>query len=151
MSGTGLKSLTITLLSGFWMVCSVFGVMSLPVSADTIAQAKLSPNGAGVYLEAKTVIYTNQTCFYIEEDDRSSGIRVNYNNAGFTSGTKVNILGVLSTDTNGERAIQAFTVDIHGTGSISPLVMTISRLGERTGTSILRVVPVKRGCPELRG
>lgn len=65
-------------------------------------------------------------CFYIESDDRSSGIKITGKSA--TRGSKVSVTGIIST-VNGERVIKANSVTSTGTGTITPILLNNKALG----------------------
>ena len=67
-----------------------------------IAEGKGYPDGRRIRLEAKLVAAVFDGCFYAEETDRSSGIRVNA--SGVTEGQAVDIVGDLDT-VAGERVL----------------------------------------------
>lgn len=76
---------------------------------DKIGDVKQFADGTPVSFASKVVTASYGSCFYIEEPDRSSGIRVD----GYspTVGSTVNVSGVLSTE-NGERHIISASVDV---------------------------------------
>jgi hypothetical protein len=75
----------------------------------TIAAAKTNPDGQIVDVNAKVVSARFSGCFYIQEPDRSSGIKV-ISNASVAAGDRVRAIGRLGT-TAGERELQNAVVD----------------------------------------
>ena len=64
-------------------------------------------------------------CFYIEDADRSSGIRVE--NATATMGSEVGVTGTLRTTSDYERYIRAETILPGGSATIDPVTLNASR------------------------
>lgn len=67
--------------------------------------------------------------FYIESDDRSWGIRVQRPSHGLAAGMRADVTGVLRTDSDGARYIEATSASPAGTGVIQPLFMPCRALG----------------------
>ena len=67
--------------------------------------------------------------FYVQEDDRTSGIRVHKSAHGLQAGDRADISGATSTNSQGERFIEASYVEKNGAGDISPLFMNNAVLG----------------------
>lgn len=67
--------------------------------------------------------------FYIESADRSSGIRVEKANHGFSAGMTADVSGTIATSTNGERCIAATTAVENGEGSVAPLGLNNKSVG----------------------
>ncbi|MHB9037759.1 MAG: discoidin domain-containing protein [Armatimonadota bacterium] len=78
------------------------------IPVNTIAAAKAAANNTTIVLPAKTVTGNFGSFFYIEEDDRTSGIRVNATTSA-VAGQKVVVSGTL-TSVNGEYVIQDASV-----------------------------------------
>jgi|GEM_PF-5232558 len=121
-------------------------VGSLAVAnAGTIAWAKTWADNhtfAEDDLTGKIVTRKWDDCLYIEEDDRSSGIRVIKTAHGRNAGERVDVEGVLKTDAvTYERYIDASGVSQNGAGSVSPLGMINSPWVAVTGATIR--TPVK--------
>ena len=82
-----------------------------PTPTATIAEAKTLPDGFVVSLSGKVVSAGSdqfKNCFYIQEPDRSSGIKVQYGAGGgptVSMGSTVNVTGTLTT-IEGERVIK---------------------------------------------
>lgn len=80
---------------------------ALPSQSQTIGDAKLLPDGDGVMLTGKVVTYTGTNMLYIQEADRSSGIRVVSPGHTIATGSTVSVSGLLSTSETYEREILA--------------------------------------------
>ena len=98
-------------------------------SPSAIAWAKSLDDGTTVTLEGKVVTAaTHQVasgCIYIEEPDRSAGIRVNTNSA-FAVGEAVNVSGEIGTS-DGERVVQATSITSLGMTTPIPPIGVINR------------------------
>lgn len=95
----------------------------------TISQAKLQADGVVVRINGAVVTASFADFFYIEADDRSSGIRVNKTAHGLAAGSRVNVAGTMQTSADGERCVDAIRVDGAGTGSLRPLWLVGRMLG----------------------
>jgi len=67
--------------------------------------------------------------FYIESEDRSSGIGAYKYLHGLTQGMKATISGNLTTSAQGERYVQATSVTQCGSGTVDPIMMNNHDLG----------------------
>jgi hypothetical protein len=79
-------------------------------TALSIDKAKESPDGTVVYIGKAAVTASFSSFFYIESDNRSSGIRVEGSAEGISSGTRANITGTMATNMAGERYVAASDV-----------------------------------------
>ncbi|MEN6520470.1 MAG: hypothetical protein ABFD46_04880 [Armatimonadota bacterium] len=104
-----------------WEDCST-------IYGTTVGICKLMPDDADVIVNNAVVTATFTGNFYIESEDRFSGIKVN-STAAVAVGDMVDIVGVIDTDSNDERCITASTVTIDGTGTIIPLGMNNRTVG----------------------
>jgi len=106
-------------------------VVSSMASSATIADVKLAQDGEQVTLTGKAVTYASTDLLYVEEDDRSCGIRVEKTAHGLRDGIRADISGFMSTGTDGERCILAAQASRNGTSTVSvcPLLMTGCALG----------------------
>ena len=96
----------------------------------SISEAKLLPNDTPVTVSAAIVSAAWTDVFYIEADDRSSGIRVEKAAHGLTDdNVRADVAGILKTNSDGERYIHASTADPAGSGSVEPLGMVNQSLG----------------------
>lgn len=109
-------------------VTSATALLTVSFDALSIPEAKLLADQESVALLAKAVTYTAGQYFYIEEDSRVSGIRVEYPH-GLMIGDRADIFGAMSTNINGERFISAASVVKNGSGVIYPLFMVGSSVG----------------------
>lgn len=100
----------------------VASVVSVPV-------AKLLPNGRFLSLPEKIVTYTSTNVFYVEEDTRSCGIRVEKANHGLLPGTRVDVVGTILTNSDKERYIDAATASYKAIGQLNPLGLPNESLG----------------------
>lgn len=93
-----------------------------------ISDAKALPDNTLIRLNGKLVTSPLSNALYVEEPDRTSGIRVNTTDT-LTSSSLVTIVGVLNT-VNGERVIDAETTEVLGAGAeISAIAMRTNALG----------------------
>ena len=104
-----------------------YGPWQLP--PITISQAKLQADGVVVRINGAIVTASFADFFYIEADNRSSGIRINKTVHGLTVGARVNVVGTMQTSPDGERYVDAIRVDGAGTGSLRPLWLVGRMLG----------------------
>lgn len=95
-----------------------------PPTLVTCGQARLLPDGTNVTLQNKIVTYVKDNAFYIQEDDRSAGFRVT-GVSGIAVGDRVNVTGLLATNSSGEREIQGSASKLSsGNPAPAPLVIT---------------------------
>ena len=95
----------------------------------TISEAKLLPDGEPVTLSQKVVTYASDHFFYIEEDSRVCGIRVEKLSHGLSVGMRADVLGFTQTDANKERYIAAAVATQNGGGTIPPVCMNNASVG----------------------
>ena len=95
--------------AGLWTEVTTQVIRTFPPSA-TISEAKSQPDGSVVTLAAKTVTAVFADCFYIEEDDRFSAIKVN-STTSVAVGNRVNVTGILQL-INGERVLRNASVQV---------------------------------------
>jgi len=93
------------------------------------ADAKKVADAGTAQLSGITVTAAFPDFFYVETDDRGSGIRVNKAGHGLSTGTRVDVSGISYTDDNGERCIAASSVTQTGLGNIVPLGLNNKTLG----------------------
>lgn len=105
---------------GFWA-----GEIADPVVCSSVSDAKSHPDGTLVSVGGKvatSAIGDFAGFFYVEEADRSSGIRVSIppdDVAGLARGSVVNVIGTLGTTAHAERELTGPMVII--VGSITPV------------------------------
>ena len=122
-------SLAIVLLS-----LVLLGALCAPCAADpptatSIVDAKLAANGNPVSITGAIITATGGNSFYIEADDRSSGISVQKNAHGLKAGMRANITGTVETDGDQERYIAASTAIENGSGNLLPIALSNRDLG----------------------
>lgn len=105
----------------------------IDIGADEYWQApidaKLTAYGQPIELNRMIVTAAFDGAFYVESDDRTSGIRVENANHGMAVGMRANVAGSPSGNVNGERCIVATAVSRSGVGSVAPILLTNSALG----------------------
>jgi hypothetical protein len=110
---------------GLWSNVGSSDGIRVMAEAETIGDAKLLPDGTFVWLESKTVSAGNSDfpgLLYVQEADRSSGIRVNGTSIAAT-GDEVDIGGVMSGGAL-ERLISPALISYQSTGEApKPLSM----------------------------
>lgn len=95
-----------------------------------IGAIKVCPDGETVTLAGKVVTHVlGSGIFYLEEDDRSAGIKVQKASHGVTVGDRVTVSGSLATDANSERYIAATSATVSGDGLILPMYLVNRDLG----------------------
>ena len=94
-----------------------------------VGEAKLIGDGTLVRIDSPIVSAAWDDVFYIEEDDRSSGIRVESVAHGFTEGDAVYVKGYLRTNPHDERYIEPVSITPMGSGGVAPLGMNNKWLG----------------------
>jgi hypothetical protein len=95
------------------MVCSATLTEQSPQYVASIAEAKAKPQGTPVALQEKVVTAVFPECFYIEDLDRLSGIKV-ISSVPVNRNDLVDVTGPIILS-DGERAISANTVVFNGT------------------------------------
>lgn len=103
-------------------------------SATSIQEAKQSPDLVPVTLSGKVVTYAGSGFFYIEEDNRCIGIRVEKANHQLTAGMRADITGAMATNNDTkERYILATTAiqtaPPNEAGSVAPVTVVAKSLG----------------------
>lgn len=89
----------------------------------SIAAAKLLPNGSVAAVQGGVVTGVFTATFYVESDDRSTGIAVYKSGHTLTPGMRANVLGTLSTNASGEKYINAVSAAQNGTGYVQPVIL----------------------------
>ena len=98
-------------------------------SVGTIQDAKAAPNNTPVDLPSEIVSAAFSGFFYVEADNRSHGVRVDKAGHTLGLGKRARVAGVIKTNSDGERYVQAAAADEAGTGSVRPLGITNLALG----------------------
>jgi len=108
-------------------------ICALPVRAAdiSISAAKLLPDSTttSISLSSKVVTYAASDFFYVEEDSRNMGIRVEKVAHGLTVGVRADVAGIMKTNASRERYIQASSAVHNGEGDIAPLGINNYTLG----------------------
>jgi hypothetical protein len=94
----------------------------------SIAAAKMSIDNATIVCRNVVVSMSIPEAFFVENEDRVTGIRVNLPGHALVSGTRLDVAGTLRTS-GGERFVDAAHVYVLGAGSIAPLYMSCRDLG----------------------
>ncbi|MCL5104184.1 MAG: M43 family zinc metalloprotease [Armatimonadetes bacterium] len=102
------------------------GAQGVPIA---IADAKLVADGDPVYLYQKAVTYTEPDFFYVEEDTRNSGIRVQSPGHRLSAGMRANVEGTMVTNDHQERMIMATSALHDGDFTIRPFLLRGSSVG----------------------
>ncbi|HOP80659.1 MAG TPA: hypothetical protein PLZ21_08870, partial [Armatimonadota bacterium] len=115
--------------SGF-IAIAAGGNQSIGIKGDLIQDITFAADSWHVDIVGGTVTAVWDNVFYIEDDNRTCGIRVEDPAHGLTDvNQKVNVFGTILTDSNGERYIQATIVSPAGYGRIMPFGITCRSLG----------------------
>lgn len=67
--------------------------------------------------------------FYVESDDRSSGLRVEKTAHGLSVGKRADLIGTMRTNADGERYLSAVRATVGGSGSLAPISMINRSVG----------------------
>jgi hypothetical protein len=97
---------------------------------NTTADVLRATDGSLANLDCSIVSAAWGDAFYVESDDRSSGIRVEKLSHGLIDGKRTNVAGKIMTNSDGERYIQALAATHAGTGAVEPLGMINKSLGD---------------------
>lgn len=116
------------------------------------ADAKGTGEGVGIALSAETVTAAFLDFFYIEAQDRSSGIRIEKSGHGIGAGMRVDVNGSAHVNPDGEACVVADSVALNGCGSLAPLGLSPSLVGggacgNQAATWGLRYAPDLTGRP----
>jgi len=116
--------------TGFVAVaCGENRSLGIKSDAPAVGAAKLPTDGAFVCIHRAIVSAAWPDVFYIEADNRKSGVRVQKAAHGLTAGKRANVGGIVSTNADGERCIDASYVYAVGAGAVQPLAVTARSLG----------------------
>jgi xylan 1,4-beta-xylosidase len=115
LGNQGTDTITITKLPG--------------TGAVSIAEAKKRANNQDALLLQKVVTYATADVFYIEEDSRACGIRVEKAGHGLVAGMRADVYGTLKSNASKERYIAASHAEHDGSGDMRPLFMNTAGLG----------------------
>jgi hypothetical protein len=103
--------------------------MSQIAQCMSISDTKALPDGQSVTLGQKAITYASSGFFYIEEDTRYVGIRVDKAGHDLAVGMRADITGVIRTDDNLERYVAATSAVHNGDKDLPPLGMANKLLG----------------------
>lgn len=106
---------------------SLTGYYLLPT--DEAIGLKEHPDGTPVLLTGDVVTASWPDAFYLESDDQSSGIRVEKAGHGLYRYDRADVSGVLRTNDDGERYIDASDAVYSGSGTIRPMGVIARDLG----------------------
>jgi hypothetical protein len=90
---------------------------------------RLLADGEPVDWYGAIVVAAFSGVLYVESDDRAYGMRVDKANHGLQSGQRANIAGVIRTNSDGERYIDAASATANGSGTVSPLLLPNRSIG----------------------
>lgn len=98
--------------------------------ARSVHEARMAPNGSGAELKSIPVTGVFPGVFYVENEDRCCGIRVESSNGDIAVGDLVDVAGETGTNSEGERVIIADQVQVlPGSTLLRPLHMAGKSLG----------------------
>jgi formylglycine-generating enzyme required for sulfatase activity len=104
-------------------------VSACAATGMTIPDAKQLPDNQPVTLSGNVVTYATTDFFYIEEDSRCMGVRVERPAHGLTVGMRADVPGDTKTNSDGERYILASSAAHSGDGEITPVGMNNRAVG----------------------
>lgn len=90
---------------------------------------KSAADGATLSVSATAVTAAFPGFFYVEQDSRASGIRVEMSGHTLARGMRADIVGTIQTLPSGERYIAALRAWPNGDGYVAPLFMQAQRIG----------------------
>lgn len=95
----------------------------------SVPNAKAAANGAVITGTDAIVTAAFQNFFYVENSDRSSGIRIERVAHGLNVGTTAAIAGKITTNSDGEKCVEATSAMEDGVGSVEPLMLINRAVG----------------------
>ncbi|MHB9038744.1 MAG: Vgb family protein [Armatimonadota bacterium] len=129
LTGAYVSDFTVDPEDGSFPHYIAFGPVQSEPDAVALIDAKKSVDGTRVNVTAYVSAKFGDR-FYIETSDRTSGIRVEASDSGLALGQQVKVVGTITTNSNGERAIHGPTVtSLPGTFDITPLGMNNRTIG----------------------
>lgn len=94
-------------------------------AANLIGDARKRPAGTRVYLPGKVVTAVFSDSVFIEEPDRSAGIRCSIGSTDLQAGAVVDVLGKIS-HVNGEPVVSEVTLSrLNAAGGLEPVCMSV--------------------------
>ena len=116
---------------------NTYGLNKFPgVTAGGSAELGFAPAGVKSFTNGTlltipgavvTAVFTGY--FYVESENRESGIRVNWTGTMPGINQKVDVAGTIYTNSDGERYIAANSVTLNGSGDITPVAMSNKAIG----------------------
>ena len=94
-----------------WSAVGTSSAIRIAQPVDTVAAAKTLANTSVIYIANTTVSAVLSDCFYVQDTDRTSGIRVE-GVCPYAVGTVVNVGGVLSVNGQQERTLTSGSVTL---------------------------------------
>ena len=101
-----------------------------PVRCVSDAKTAIDTSPVSIYGGIVSAVFGEQ--FYVESDDRVSGVLVKREGHTLHKGDRARVLGAMATNLDSERFIDASTADSTGTGSVGPLGMPNKSIGGGT-------------------
>ncbi len=105
------------------------GAYEFEQSRSTVAGAKGLPDGSSVYFANAVVSAAFPGFFYIEASDRTNGLRVDRADHGLLVGVTATVTGIIRTNSDGERYVDAAYAVADGAGSVEPVMVTAKAMG----------------------
>ncbi|MBP6963945.1 MAG: right-handed parallel beta-helix repeat-containing protein [Armatimonadetes bacterium] len=106
-----------------------------PIPLVTVAGLRAKADADAIRVKSAIVTAAFSDCFYVEADDRSSGMRVEMLGHALSVGMRADVNGVMSTSSWGERYIEAATAVQSAppgdTGIVDPLFLHVGNIGGR--------------------
>ena len=114
-----------------YVAASEWGLVILHIGKEwpVTSDVKRASDGALGELSGAIVTAAFPDFFYVESDDRSSGIRVESPGHTLFVGTRATVIGTVETNANGERFISAHTLSQDGSGSVDPVAIANRAIG----------------------
>ncbi len=126
--GSGLESVEAKFVDSAGNVSSPASASIVVGNPVTLAQGKAEPGNAEAIVAGSVVTACFSDAIYIEEPDRTAGMRVSPAPAGVSVGQTIDVAGAI-TVTGGEKTLILQTFDIAGTGTVGPLAMANKWVG----------------------
>jgi len=101
----------------------------IPRKGVSIPQAKSLANDQSVSLCGKVVTAAWDNVFYVEEPNRQTGLRVEKIGHGITAGVCADVSGIMRTNANDERYVEALDVFGYSSGLVNPIMITNRDIG----------------------